>query len=62
MDSLPKAEVHLHLEGYFGAVIVAQWAKMEGVALPRPQEDVSKLAGLAEPDHALPKLFGAQTE
>jgi hypothetical protein len=30
MDSLPKAEVHLHLEGYFGAVTVAQWAKMEG--------------------------------
>lgn len=33
LKSLHKAEVHLHLEGCFEAVTIAQWPKMEGVAL-----------------------------
>jgi adenosine deaminase len=45
---LPKAEVHLHLEGCFEAATIAQWAKAEGVALPRPQEDLFKFSGLAD--------------
>lgn len=45
---LPKAEVHLHLEGCFEASTIAQWAKLEGVALPRPQEDLFKFSGLAD--------------
>ena len=45
---LPKAEVHLHLEGCFEAATIAQWAKTEGVALPRPQEDLFKFSGLAD--------------
>ena len=45
---LPKAEVHLHLEGCFEAATIAQWAKSEGVALPRPQEDLFKFSGLAD--------------
>jgi adenosine deaminase len=45
---LPKAEVHLHLEGCFEASTIAQWAKTEGVALPRPQEDLFKFSGLAD--------------
>jgi adenosine deaminase len=45
---LPKAEVHLHLEGCFEAATLAQWAKTEGVALPRPQEDLFKFSGLAD--------------
>jgi len=45
---LPKVEVHLHLEGCFEAATIAQWAKAEGVALPRPQEDLFKFSGLAD--------------
>ncbi len=48
LKSLPKAEVHLHLEGCFEAVTIAQWAKAEGVALPRPQEDLFTFSGLAD--------------
>jgi len=48
LKSLPKAEVHLHLEGCFEATTIAQWAKAEGLALPRPQEDLFKFSGLAD--------------
>lgn len=48
LKSLPKAEVHLHLEGCFEAATIAQWAKAEGLALPRPQEDLFKFSGLAD--------------
>jgi adenosine deaminase len=48
LKALPKAEVHLHLEGCFEASVIAQWAKLEGVALPRPQEDLFKFSGLAD--------------
>jgi adenosine deaminase len=48
LKSLPKAEVHLHLEGCFDAATIAQWAKAEGVPLPRPQEDLFKFSGLAD--------------
>jgi len=48
LKSLPKAEVHLHLEGCFEAAVVEQWAKLEGVALPRPREDLFKFSGLAD--------------
>jgi adenosine deaminase len=48
LKSLPKAEVHLHLEGCFEAAVIAQWAKLEGVALPMPQEDLFKFSGLTD--------------
>lgn len=48
MTSLPKAEVHLHLEGCFEAATIAQWAKAEGVTLPRPQAELFKFSGLAD--------------
>ena len=48
LKSLPKAEVHLHLEGCFEAATIAQWAKAEGVALPRAQEDLFTFSGLAD--------------
>lgn len=45
---LPKAEVHLHLEGCFEPSVIEQWAKSESVALPRPREDLLKFSGLAD--------------
>jgi adenosine deaminase len=48
LKALPKAEVHLHLEGCFEAALIEQWAKSEGVALPRPREDLLKFSGLAD--------------
>ncbi len=48
LQSLPKAEVHLHLEGCFDADTIARWARAEGVALPRAQEDLFKFSGLAD--------------
>lgn len=48
LRALPKAEVHLHLEGCFEAATIAQWAKLEGLTLPRPQEDLFKFTGLAD--------------
>lgn len=48
LKALPKAEVHLHLEGCFEARTLAQWARAEGVALPRPEEDLFRFSGLAD--------------
>lgn len=48
LKSLPKAEVHLHLEGSFEAPLIAQWARVEGVTLPRPQEELFRFSGLAD--------------
>ena len=48
LKSLPKAEVHLHLEGCFDAATIARWAHAEGIALPRPQEDLFKFSGLTD--------------
>ena len=48
LRALPKAEVHLHLEGCFEPGIIEQWARMEGIALPRPREDLLKFSGLTD--------------
>lgn len=48
LRALPKAEVHLHLEGCFEPTVLAQWAAQQGLALPRPLEDLLKFSGLAE--------------
>jgi adenosine deaminase len=48
LKALPKAEVHLHLEGCFEAATIARWAGAEGLALPRPQEDLFRFSGLAD--------------
>jgi len=48
LKALPKAEVHLHLEGCFEAERIAQWARMEGIDLPRPKEDLFRFSGLAD--------------
>lgn len=48
LHALPKAEVHLHLEGCFEAATLAQWAQADGLALPRPAQDLFTFAGLAD--------------
>lgn len=46
--ALPKAEVHVHLEGSFTASDMARLANSAGVPLPRPIEDLFGVADLAE--------------
>jgi len=36
--TLPRAEVHVHLEGCFEADLLAQWAGRFGEPMPRPRE------------------------
>ncbi len=53
LQALPKAEVHVHLEGSFEAELLAQWAKKFGVTLPRPRESLFRFEGLADFLHFL---------
>lgn len=48
LRALPKAEIHLHLEGCFEPTIIEQWARQQGLALPRPREDLLKFSGLED--------------
>ena len=48
LRALPKAEVHLHLEGCFEPAVIEQWAGHEGIALPRPREDLLNFSGLTD--------------
>ena len=48
LKQLPKAEVHLHLEGCFEAAQIADWARLQGVTLPRPQSELFQFSGLAD--------------
>lgn len=48
LRALPKAEVHLHLEGCFEAALLAQWAAREQRSLPRPVETLFQFAGLSD--------------
>jgi len=45
---LPKAEVHVHLEGCFDPEQLSVWAKESGIALPRPKEDLLNFKGLTD--------------
>jgi adenosine deaminase len=46
--SLPKAEVHVHLEGSIGPSAVVELAEVAGEPLPRPAETMLDFAGLAD--------------
>lgn len=46
--SLPKAEIHIHLEGCFGAQTIVNLARENGEALPRPQDQLLDFTGLAD--------------
>ena len=45
---LPKAEVHVHLEGCFDPEQLAVWAKESAIPLPRPTAELLNFKGLAD--------------
>jgi adenosine deaminase len=53
LRALPKAEVHLHLEGCFDPALLEPWARAKGVAMPRPRERLLQFEGLADFLHFL---------
>ena len=48
LRALPKAEVHVHLEGCFEAMVLEHWATQAGVPLPRPRERLLQFEGLTD--------------
>ena len=46
--ALPKAEVHVHLEGCFEPATLETWARQAGVPMPRPRERLLSFDGLAD--------------
>ncbi|NPC54661.1 adenosine deaminase family protein, partial [Caenimonas soli] len=53
LRALPKAEVHVHLEGCFEPSVLEQWATQAGVLMPRPRERLFEFKGLADFLHFL---------
>ena len=53
LRTLPKAEVHVHLEGSFEPAVLEQWAAQAGVPMPRPRERLLQFEGLADFLHVL---------
>lgn len=53
LRKLPKAEVHVHLEGCFEASLLEQWSRQAGVPMPRPRERLFHFEGLADFLHFL---------
>ncbi len=53
LRALPKAEVHVHLEGCFDAGLLEAWARKFGEPMPRPRESLFKFEGLADFLHFL---------
>lgn len=48
LRALPKAEIHVHLEGCFEPSLLESWAQQAGVPMPRPRERLLQFAGLAD--------------
>ena len=53
LRTLPKAEVHAHLEGCFEPGLLEQWATRARVTMPRPRERLFEFEGLADFLHFL---------
>ena len=53
LRALPKAEVHVHLEGCFEASLLEQWANKFGEPMPRSREQLFRFEGLADFLHFL---------
>lgn len=48
LRTLPKAEVHVHLEGTFDAATLERWSREARVVMPRPRERLFEFQGLAD--------------
>jgi adenosine deaminase len=48
LRALPKAEVHVHLEGTFEPDVLEHWARQAGMPMPRPREALLQFGGLAD--------------
>ena len=48
LRALPKAEIHVHLEGTFEPLELQAWAREAGVPMPRPPEALLRFEGLAD--------------
>jgi adenosine deaminase len=48
LRALPKAEVHVHLEGTFAPAQLERWASEAGVPMPRPRDALLDFTGLAD--------------
>lgn len=46
--ALPKAEVHVHLEGTFEPALLEQWATEARQPMPRPREQLLQFSGLTD--------------
>lgn len=46
--ALPKAEVHVHLEGTFEPALLERWATEAGQRLPRPRDQLLQFSGLTD--------------
>lgn len=48
LAALPKAEVHVHLEGTFDPAVLERWATEAHVPMPRAREQLLRFGGLAD--------------
>src|SRR5690349_1842176 len=48
LRALPKAEVHVHLEGTFAPDQLERWAREGGIPMPRPRDELLSFTGLAD--------------
>jgi adenosine deaminase len=48
LHALPKAEVHVHLEGCFEPATLENWARQADVPMPRPRDQLFSFKGLAD--------------
>jgi adenosine deaminase len=63
LQSLPKAEVHVHLEGCFEPTTLERWAVEAEIAMPRPRERLFEFIDLTDFLHFLDWACGlANTE
>ena len=48
LRTLPKAEIHVHLEGTFSPDLLEKWATEAKVPMPRPKARLFEFEGLAD--------------